>query len=103
MPPALLGAAGLGKTSKEISEFVRLCGGCVLGGGGRGTEPSSSLGTTLRHPRLEQQDEINILVHGQSGRAGFVRESAKVQELFRGLPEPENKLALMRLLDRIQF
>lgn len=40
---------------------------------------------------------------GKLCRAGFVWESAKVQGPFRGLPQPENKLALRRLLDTIQF
>ena len=40
---------------------------------------------------------------GKPCGAGFVWETARVQRPFRGLPEPENKLAFTGLLDTIQF
>ena len=94
-PLALLWLAGLGKVSKEITETVQTCGGCLLGDGNR---PFFLFGSNIR-----KQDEINVLVHGQTVQSRPCGGACKGGRAIQRLPEPENTLALMRLMDTIQF
>lgn len=100
VPPAHLWLAGVEKIYEQISELVQFCGGCLLE---VETHPVPSLGATLWHPWLQEQVEINILVHGQTVQSRLCVGACKGRRAIQRLPEPENKLALMRLMDMIQF
>ena len=67
------------------------------------TDTSPSLEATSRPPQLQQQDEISVLVRGQTVQSRLCGGACKGGRAIQRLPEPENKLALMQLMDTIQF
>lgn len=100
MPPAHLWLAGGEKISEQISQFVQFCGGCALGGG---TRPCALIGSNIMASMTSGTVEINILVHGQTVQSRLCVAACKGRKAIQRLPEPTNRLALMRLMDTIQF